>query len=80
MHKQYPASTLIPCACTDGSGMNFESVPIIAQATPSQQVVALAPTKCAMATFSLCLNVATGLLIGMTKNKPCLSLRSRLSG
>ena len=25
---------LVPCACADGSGMNFELVPIIAQATP----------------------------------------------
>ena len=31
MHKQYP---LVPCACADGSGMNFEPVPIIAEATP----------------------------------------------
>ena len=69
MHKQYPASALALCACADGSGMNFEPVPIIAQATPSQQVVALPPTKCAMATFSLCLNTATGLLTGVTKNR-----------
>ena len=37
-----------------------------------------APTKCAMATFSLCSNVATGVLTGM--NRPRLSLRSRLGG
>ena len=62
-------SLLVPCACTDGSGCRGH--------TP--------PTKCAMATFSLCSrraasNVVTGLLTGMTKNRPCLSLRSRLCG
>ena len=25
---------IVPCACADGSGMNFEPVPIIAEATP----------------------------------------------
>ena len=74
---QYPA---VPYACADGSNMNFESVPIIAQATPLTAVVALAPTECAMATFSLCSNVATGLLTCMTKKRPRLSLPSRLSG
>ena len=34
--------------------------------------------QCAMATFSLYSNVATGLLTGMTKSRPRLSLRLRL--
>ena len=45
-------SPLVPCACADGSGCRGH--------TP--------PTKCAMATFSLCSIVVTGLLTGMTKN------------
>ena len=36
--------------------------------------------KCAMATFSLYSNIATGLLTAMTKNRPFLSLLSRLGG
>ena len=55
------AHPLVPCACADGSGYRGH--------TP--------PTKCAMATFSLCPNIVTGLLTGMTKNRPRLSLRSR---
>ena len=46
----------------------------------SKQQLALAPTKCAMAIFSLYSNVATGLLTGMTKNRSHLLLRSRLGG
>ena len=57
-------SLSVPCACADGSGCRGH--------TP--------PTKCAMATFSLCSNVVTGLLTGMTNNRPCCSLRSRLCG
>ena len=34
MHKWYPACPLVLCACADGSGMNFEPVSIIAEATP----------------------------------------------
>ena len=48
------------------NGMNFEPV-----------TISMAQTKCAMATFLLCSNVATGLLTGMTKNRPCLSLHLR---
>ena len=50
----------VPCACADGSGCRGH--------TP--------PTKCAMATFSLCSNVVTGLLTGMTKNRLCMPLAS----
>ena len=40
---------------------------------PSLQAAGLAPIKCAMATFSLCSNVTTGLLTGMIKNIPYLA-------
>ena len=55
-------SPLVPCACADGSGCRGH--------TP--------PTKYAMATFSLCFNVITGLLTGMTKNQtlPLASLQA----
>ena len=36
-------------------------------------------TKCTMATFSLCSNVATGLLTGMTKNGPRFLKHTALS-
>ena len=44
---------------------------------PSASNCSLAPS---MVTFSLCSNVATGLLTGTTKNRPRLSLCSRLGG
>ena len=46
---------------------------------PSQQVVALAPTKYAMATFLLCSNIAAKLLTGMIKEQtsPLASLEAR---
>ena len=34
MHKQYQECPLVPCACADGSDMNFEPVPVIAETTP----------------------------------------------
>ena len=51
-----------------------------AQMEAVAEATSLTATKCtcAMATFSLCSNVATGLLTGM--NRPRLSLRSRLGG
>ena len=45
--------------------MNSEPVPIVAEPTP----LIASSNKCAMATFSLCLNVGTGLLTGRTKNR-----------
>ena len=46
-----------------------------------QQLLKLTTKNCAMAKFSLCSNIeSTGLLTGMTKNRPRLSLRSRLGG
>ena len=51
----------------------------VAETTPliASNCSGLAP---AMATLSLCSNVATGLLTGIIKNRPRLSLRSRLDG
>ena len=66
------------CACTDESSMNFE--PIIAQTTPldAGQLQLLELTT-AMATFSLCSDVESTTRL-LTKNRPRLSLGSRLGG
>ena len=67
MHTACP---LVPCACADGSGCRGH--------TPWQSKQVCYDRSMAMATFSLCSNVATGLLTGM--NRPHLSLHSRLGG
>ena len=56
--------------------MNFEPVPVLQGPHPSLQAPALVPTKCAMATFSLCSNVATRLLTGM-RPRPLALLEAR---
>lgn len=55
---------------------------LLLRTTAGQQQLLELTSKRAMAIFSLCLNVesTTRLLIGMAKNRPCLSLCSSLGG
>ena len=71
MHKQYPAWARLPIR-----PMRVRRWKRLQR--PHPLVKQAAPTKCAMATFLLCSNIATGLLTGM--NRPRLLLCSRLGG